>query len=93
MKTMKKALAVLLSVLMVFSIGVVAFAAEGEGEGEPAVVETTEGEGKTVSSDHLCPYCGEMHDDKDTMDSLTGFYHLILYVIEQFKSIFQVFSK
>lgn len=95
MKLMKKALAVLLSVLMVLSIGVVAFAAEGDDE-TPAETETVEEETtevRRVSSDHECPYCGEMHDDK-TVDGLaTGFFHIILYVFEQFKSIFNIFSK
>ena len=96
MKLMKKALAVLLSVLMVFSIGVVAFAAEGDDE-TPAATETAETEEtdevRRVSSDHECPYCGEKHDDK-TVDGLaTGFFHIILYVFEQIKGVFNIFTK
>ena len=89
MKTMKKLLAVLLAAIMMFSVGMVAFAAE-TGDETPAAAETAEeGEANIVSSSHACPYCGEEHDDKDIKEGLTGFWHIILYVFETFKSVFE----
>ena len=82
---MKKLLALLLVVIMTFSVGAAAFAAEPEGDA-PAV--TTEEEPNIVSSEHACPYCGETHDDKNVEDSLKGFWHIILYVFETIKDVF-----
>ena len=88
MKTMKKLLAVLLAAIMMFSVGMVAFAAE-TGDETPAAETAEEGEANIVSSSHACPYCGEEHDDKDIKEGLTGFWHIILYVFETFKSVFE----
>ena len=46
-----------------------------------------------VSSTHECAYCGEVHDDKTTEGLLIGFFHIVLYVFEQFKSIFESIKK
>lgn len=46
-----------------------------------------------VSSTHECAYCGEVHDDKTTEGLLIGFFHIVLYVFEQFKGIFESIKK
>ena len=81
---MKKLLALLLVVVLTFSAGAVAFAAEPTEE-TPAA---TEEEPNIVSSEHVCPYCGEKHDDKNVEDSLKGFWHIVLFVFETFKDVF-----
>ena len=88
MKTMKKLLAVLLAAIMMLSVGLTAFATE-TGDETPAATETAEESANVVSSSHACPYCGEEHDDKDIQEGLKGFWHIILYVFETFKSVFE----
>ena len=81
--TMKKALSVLLSVLMVLSLfGTLAFAATADPKTEDAESTAAAAVGAEAAAPHVCEYCGEVHNVNKPNGFVTDMLHDLFYIIE-----------